>query len=49
MDDGSSEDTGFNPRTRTGCDEVYDTMVAYLESFNPRTRTGCDGGEGGET
>ena len=34
---------GFNPRTRTGCDNM--AIEEYIQnniSFNPRTRTGCD-------
>ena len=34
---------GFNPRTRTGCDQVYMVNVNSARGFNPRTRTGCDG------
>ena len=33
---------GFNPRTRTGCDQYKRFAVVYVNSFNPRTRTGCD-------
>ena len=34
--------SGFNPRTRTGCDQTNWAKVYRAESFNPRTRTGCD-------
>jgi len=34
--------TGFNPRTRTGCDSVALLHFTKSGSFNPRTRTGCD-------
>jgi len=32
----------FNPRTRTGCDNL--TLASWMNMicFNPRTRTGCD-------
>ena len=35
-------ETGFNPRTRTGCDAYLEHLVSNARSFNPRTRTGCD-------
>ena len=34
--------TGFNPRTRMGCDGVIGGLVVAMEGFNPRTRMGCD-------
>ena len=34
--------TGFNPRTRVGCDWAPPTPWARISSFNPRTRVGCD-------
>ena len=37
--------TGFNPRTRTGCDLVCQFLDNQKQSFNPRTRTGCDPNE----
>ena len=33
---------GFNPRTRTGCDEYRFRGSLSSACFNPRTRTGCD-------
>ena len=34
---------GFNPRTRMGCDLLYQTHLTIIyHSFNPRTRMGCD-------
>ena len=34
---------GFNPRTRTGCDQTeIGRERETTKSFNPRTRTGCD-------
>jgi len=33
---------GFNPRTRTGCDELFIAIPRTRTCFNPRTRTGCD-------
>ena len=38
----SEEQLGFNPRTRTGCDELFGQAEGYDLGFNPRTRTGCD-------
>ncbi len=32
----------FNPRTRTGCDQIISRSGRRLVCFNPRTRTGCD-------
>ena len=32
----------FNPRTRVGCDAVWQKMVDEMLCFNPRTRVGCD-------
>jgi len=32
----------FNPRTRTGCDQLGNPRKSSVRSFNPRTRTGCD-------
>ncbi len=37
---------GFNPRTRTGCDQLHRLLLRPAQRFNPRTRTGCDGGIG---
>ena len=34
--------TGFNPRTRVGCDESRSSRPTSEERFNPRTRVGCD-------
>ena len=34
--------TGFNPRTRTGCDRRMFREQNPAPGFNPRTRTGCD-------
>ena len=34
--------TGFNPRTRVGCDVLFALQAAGRGSFNPRTRVGCD-------
>ena len=34
--------SGFNPRTRVGCDENLRIKSEDGESFNPRTRVGCD-------
>ena len=34
--------TGFNPRTRKGCDLRSKGVVIHLYCFNPRTRKGCD-------
>ena len=35
--------TGFNPRTRVGCDEDESQLAGVLShGFNPRTRVGCD-------
>ena len=42
---GSTPDayhTGFNPRTRVGCDIASLPVSPDLFSFNPRTRVGCD-------
>ena len=33
---------GFNPRTRKGCDHLYNNTCTCFTSFNPRTRKGCD-------
>ena len=33
---------GFNPRTRTGCDQTARRGRGAITRFNPRTRTGCD-------
>ena len=33
---------GFNPRTRTGCDDCSSQRQRAPNCFNPRTRTGCD-------
>ena len=38
----SSSFSSFNPRTRTGCDNLYKLFQPCNSSFNPRTRTGCD-------
>ena len=32
----------FNPRTHTGCDNLYRFRQTLSGSFNPRTHTGCD-------
>ena len=32
----------FNPRTRTGCDNLFLRVRTSHIDFNPRTRTGCD-------
>ncbi len=32
----------FNPRTRTGCDDLSGVGGRWGSCFNPRTRTGCD-------
>ena len=37
-----STPSGFNPRTRTGCDSAARCSRWFAASFNPRTRTGCD-------
>ncbi len=37
------EGYGFNPRTRTGCDQDNQDNGTESDCFNPRTRTGCDG------
>ncbi len=48
----SSPKKCFNPRTRTGCDQLLLFPTRSYLRFNPRTRTGCDsdsdcqGGEG---
>ena len=34
--------TGFNPRTRVGCDPARRCRRAGCRCFNPRTRVGCD-------
>ena len=34
--------TGFNPRTRVGCDKLGASLVSVRFCFNPRTRMGCD-------
>ena len=34
--------SGFNPRTREGCDVSGAIECASIISFNPRTREGCD-------
>mgnify|MGYP006924289578 CR=1 FL=1 len=34
--------TGFNPRTRKGCDIYTITLCYDMLCFNPRTRKGCD-------
>ena len=34
--------TGFNPRTRKGCDRTYFDNRPRRTCFNPRTRKGCD-------
>ena len=34
--------TGFNPRTREGCDYTLSIFGGMIWSFNPRTREGCD-------
>ena len=34
--------SGFNPRTRMGCDPEYPTFKREIICFNPRTRMGCD-------
>ena len=34
--------SGFNPRTRVGCDDRAAIDSNSAESFNPRTRVGCD-------
>ena len=34
--------TGFNPRTREGCDYRRHLRAHLYVSFNPRTREGCD-------
>ena len=38
----TSSDTGFNPRTRVGCDGQSDGINRVYSGFNPRTRVGCD-------
>ncbi len=35
--------SGFNPRTRRGCDNTPKPPHRGFLSFNPRTRRGCDG------
>ena len=35
-------ETGFNPRTHTGCDTAKGISNTREQSFNPRTHTGCD-------
>ena len=42
FDHGNSELTGFNPRTRKGCDENSGTKGSGGVCFNPRPREGCD-------
>ena len=39
---GQHVGTGFNPRTRVGCDGPCVCCVPARCSFNPRTRVGCD-------
>ena len=39
--------SGFNPRTRTGCDARRLSTLRRAFRFNPRTRTGCDLAGGG--
>ena len=34
--------TGFNSRTREGCDFQHSKYHHHIESFNSRTREGCD-------
>ena len=34
--------TGFNPRTRVGCDRPMPRRRSMWKRFNPRTRVGCD-------
>ena len=34
--------SGFNPRTRVGCDDATEVLWGLFQSFNPRTRVGCD-------
>ena len=34
--------TGFNPRTRVGCDARRAVSINISSGFNPRTRVGCD-------
>src|SRR5690606_33873887 len=34
--------TGFNPRTREGCDVTPVARKVMAAGFNPRTREGCD-------
>ena len=34
--------TGFNPRTRVGCDRTMECRFMHPPCFNPRTRVGCD-------
>jgi len=34
--------TGFNPRTREGCDCKDERILRKGSGFNPRTREGCD-------
>jgi hypothetical protein len=35
-------ETGFNPRTREGCDRTLYFSSEAQGGFNPRTREGCD-------
>ena len=41
-DCGYRPKTGFNPRTRVGCDLTWLDNYLKMRSFNPRTRVGCD-------
>ena len=38
----TSTNTGFNPRTRVGCDTGRAGIWRIAVGFNPRTRVGCD-------
>ncbi len=40
------EVTGFNPRTRDGCETVNHLKAVLVFGFNPRTRDGCENGHG---
>ena len=42
FDHGNSELTGFNPRTRKGCDVGWLLLHSSPRCFNPRPREGCD-------
>ena len=43
---GQNKLSGFNPRTREGCDSLRLLDIQRNKCFNPRTREGCDGNAG---